>query len=242
MKQQLVFVFALTVGISGARGQTSATPSEQDLPGQVALARCAYTSDDACPKATNLNPNPDDGAPLLAQLPRRSPPRRMGPMGPPPRYPGFGPPERPGSALIGAVLLGGLGGSLAYNTHPNGQPGPNVVGAFFCGGMGALIGWVIGDHISFGHHRGYRGQPWPDEDEDAAVAHGKRARQAASPKQASPTQSSRKRQPDDTAPIAGPYEYLIQGTPSAPAASDMQVAGIPAVTKVTIPVRGSLTW
>jgi hypothetical protein len=242
MKQKLVFVIALTVGISGARGQTSATPSEQDLPGQVAVARCAYTPDDTCPNATNLKPNPDDKAPLLAQLPRRSPPRRMGPMGAPPRYPGFGPPEHLGSALIGAVLLGGLGGSLAYNTHPNGQPGPNVGAAVFCGGMGALIGWVIGDHISFGHHRGYHRQPWPDEFEDEAATHRKRARQAASFKQPSPTQSSPKRQSDDASPIAGPYKYLIQGTPTPPAASDMQVAGLSAVTKVTIPVRGSLTW
>lgn len=204
MKQKVVFVFALTLGISGARGQTSATTSEQDLPGQVAVARCAYTSDDTCPNAANLKPNPDDGTPLLAQLPRRSPPRPMGPMGPPPRYPGFVPPEHPGSALIGAVLLGGLGGSLAYNTHPNGQTGPNVVAAIFCGGMGALIGWVIGDHISFEHHRGYRRQPWPDEVEDAAATHGKQAQPVAFLKQASPIQSSSKSRSDDAAPIAGP--------------------------------------
>ncbi len=99
--------------------------------------------------------------------------RTARPIGPPPGYPGLGPPEHPGHALIGALLLGGLGGSLAYNTHPHGQSGPNIVGALFGGGFGALIGWIIGDHISGGRGSGYRRGGWQDEDEDASLVRSK---------------------------------------------------------------------
>ena len=174
MKSRNAVFFALIFGLAALSAQGQSADVRAGFGDDVAVARCAYVSNDSTCAA--VNGQPDDDGTVVAQVPRRPPGppmRRVRPMGPPPGYPGFGPPEHPGHALIGALLLGGLGGSLAYNTHPNGQSGPNVVGALFGGGFGALIGWIIGDHISGGHGSGYHRGGWHDEDEDASVVRSK---------------------------------------------------------------------
>ena len=108
------------------------------------------------------------------------PPRMRRPVG---SYPGY--PRRsmwmgeshPGHAAIGALLLGGLGATLAANTHPNGQKGPNVVGALFVGGLGAVVGGFIGNSIPWSHSRGYQRRSGPDEDELASGKDGKQSQQ-----------------------------------------------------------------
>lgn len=164
MTPKFVFVAAIALAVSSAFGQTGGPRADSD---RVAVARCAYASGESCQSR-----NSDGAATTVAQGPRRMPPHGRGPMvypGPRYGYPGYGMGDgHPGHALIGAVLLGGLGGSLAYNTHPNGQTQPNVVGALFCGGLGGVIGWVIGYHLPFEHSPRFHRRSWPDEDEEAS--------------------------------------------------------------------------
>lgn len=102
------------------------------------------------------------------------PARRGRPRGSYPGYPGGRSPGHsslwmgeghPGHAAIGALILGGLGATLAANTHPNGQKGPNVVGAIFVGGLGAVVGGFIGNSIPWSHSQRFHQPSWPDEDE-----------------------------------------------------------------------------
>jgi hypothetical protein len=134
---------------------------------------------------------------VVAQFRRRMsrPPMRR-PMGYPPPYPrpwlGEG---NPGHAALGALILGGLGATLAANAHSNGQSGPNVVAALFCGGLGAFVGAVIGNNIGWSHSQRYHRNSWPDDDEDASNSRPpapSAARQAASLEPASAKPSSGK--------------------------------------------------
>jgi hypothetical protein len=173
----LPLLVALAV-IAGAiaQAQTEDSKEAQDAP-SVAAARCAYTQgDSSCSDVSSSRDNsPGDGT-LVAQYPRGRRPgppmrRRMGygrPYGRPYGGPWFQE-GNPGHAVIGALILGGLGATLAANTHPDGQRGPNVVGALFVGGLGAVFGAIIGNSIP--EHHTYRHRtPWPDEDdEDASV-------------------------------------------------------------------------
>ncbi len=91
----------------------------------------------------------------------------------------------PGHAVIGALILGGLGATLAANTHPTGQKGPNVVAALFVGGLGAVFGAIIGNSIA--EHHSYRHRtPWPDDDDEDASVRNQRPGGECSPNGAVP--------------------------------------------------------
>jgi hypothetical protein len=99
------------------------------------------------------------------------------------RYPGYSTmwmgEGHPGHAAIGALILGGLGATLAANTHPNGQRGPNVVAALFCGGLGAVVGGIIGNSLPWSHGRRFRQQSPPDGDELGSRNNGLQPQQAS---------------------------------------------------------------
>jgi len=177
----LPLLLALTVTAGAiAQAQTEESNEAADAP-SVAAARCFYIrADSSCPGVSSSRDNAPDNGTLVAQYRgRMSGPRmrhRMGygrPYGRPYGGPWFQE-GNPGHAVIGALLLGGLGATLAANTHPNGQRGPNVVGALFVGGLGAVFGAIIGNSIP--EHHSYRHRtPWPDDDDEyASVTHQRR--------------------------------------------------------------------
>jgi hypothetical protein len=147
-----------------AKDRTRLDPANNDLPKQVALARCAYSqADEGCQSAPPVPAASNPGAnTTLAQMPRR-----MGPMagrqGPPmgsSAYPGtWGPQFSPGHALIGAAI------GFAFGAAAGSRNG--VRGSLAVGTLVGLLGAGIGAGIpSFPSH--YRRRGWGDDEEEAS--------------------------------------------------------------------------
>ena len=188
----LTLALAAALAVSPAFAQSPPQLSSSDkttLPADsadVSVARCAYTpGDTACAEVSSSRQEPSaaevaadpaaENGSLIAQYSRggtaRPPMRRPGGYGRPYGRP-YGSPwlhqGNPAHAVIGALILGGIGATLAANTHPNGQKGPNVVAALFVGGLGAVVGALIGNSIPEHHSHRHRSRR-PEDDEDASV-------------------------------------------------------------------------
>ena len=195
----LALAAALAVSTAFAQSQPQVSPQDEDAQtADVAVARCAYTPHDAdCAEVSSSRQESPAGdlaaAPaaendsLVAQYPRG----RM--SGPRMRRPaGYGRPYgrpygspwfhqgNPAHAVIGALILGGLGAGLAVNAHPSGQSGPNVLAALFVGGLGATFGALIGNNIPEHHSYRHRNH-WPEDDDEDASVRNQRLGSAPSP-------------------------------------------------------------
>lgn len=203
-----LFLMAWLLPVS-ALAQIVDSPTSDDFPHPVAVARCAYTQGEpVCPAvqaASQDVPSHDvpglSGDTTLAQIPRR--------MGPPlrGRRPPMGGPAYPtmwqsqpsaGHALIGAVIGGLLGWAVAAkgNAGVRATLGVATVGA----GIGAGIGMTV---PSFPSHNPYW-QRWPDDDGMAAHSKPDKSRVAASrPDSSQVTSPSPSSAPAEPLPAAG---------------------------------------
>ncbi len=156
---------AQTMDSKTANGRTNVDPTNNDLPAQVALARCAYSPADGGCTSKSLAPaaSGSDAKTTLAQVPRRMGP--MGRQGPPMRGPVYpetwGPQFSPSHALIGAAIGFGFGAAAGAK---NGAGSAVAVGTLV-GLLGAALGAGIPSFPS--HHHNRRG--W-DDDEEASRA------------------------------------------------------------------------
>jgi hypothetical protein len=177
------FLFVLLLLASNALAQSGDSQAandllNNDLPRQVAVARCAYNeTEDAC---AGVNPSSAEargpnGDAMLAQLPRRMPGPPMQPRRPTmgrPRgaYPGVWMEEGSGRhAAIGALIGFGLGAALGAHANKDQHPGVGVRAAVLVGTIGAVLGAAVGYNTpSFRARSPYRRGPWTDEDEQAS--------------------------------------------------------------------------
>jgi len=168
-----LFLMASLLPVS-APAQIADSPTSDDLPHPVAVARCAYTQTEASCKSVHAASQDDPGHDVpgasgdttLAQIPRRMPGPPLRRMRPPMRGPAYpamwqSAPSA-GHALIGAVIGCGLGVAIAARGNAGGRAmfGLGTVGA----GLGAAIGLSIPPLPSRNPYR----QRWPDDDEMAA--------------------------------------------------------------------------
>jgi hypothetical protein len=181
-----LFLLALLLPVSNALTQIADSPTSNDLPHSVNVARCAYTQ--AEPVCANVHSASQDvagnddrdpgGDTTLAQIPRRMPGQplrgRRLPMGGP-AYPTMWQPQpSPGHALIGAVIGFGLGAAIAAKGNAGGRA------IFALGTVGAGLGAAIGITVpSFPPRNSYR-QRWPDDDEMAAHSNPHKTKVASS--------------------------------------------------------------
>ena len=167
-----------------ALAQIAGSPTSDNLPHPVAVARCVYTQADAVCQTPHLArpgvPGPSgDSDTTLAQTPHRAPGPPLRGGRPPMRGPAYpamwqSAPSA-GHALIGAVIGCGLGVAIAARGNAGGRAmfGLGTVGA----GLGAAIGLSIPPLPSRNPHW----QRWPDDDEMAAHSKPHRSKVASQP-------------------------------------------------------------
>lgn len=174
--ERLLFLFALLLPISSALGQAWDDQTANDLPQQIAAARCAYAAKDACAPAT---PGTHDGGnTVVAQLPRRGPGPAFGPRGPMgrPAYSGmWGQPEPSGRHVLVGAAIGALVGVALGAKGNAGARGTFGLSAL-CAGIGAGMGASV---PSFPSRNPYF-RRWPDDD-DAEASGRKSAKPGRTP-------------------------------------------------------------
>jgi hypothetical protein len=204
--EEFLVVLALLLPVSNALAQTANVQPANNVPRQVAVARCAYTAtDDAC-----ANPSDPGGSgnAVLAQLPRRGPGPGFGrrPMGGP-GYPAMWQAQPSGRhALIGAVIGAALGWAVAAKGNAGARATLAVatVGA----GLGAGMGLSV---PSFPSRSPYF-RRWPDDEDGQASA-----RKSAKPGRSSPSSAPQAVSADPAPPNPRPSaEGASFTTPAAP--------------------------
>jgi predicted lipid-binding transport protein (Tim44 family) len=172
MKHRTLLSSVLVLFASAALAQSADRQISNDIPSEVAAARCRYApADEVCATLGESSETQRTDNATVAQFPRRAPgpPMRRPRMGRPrPAYPTMWRPEVSGRhALIGALIGGGLATAVAVKGNGG------VRASFALGTLGAGIGAAIGLSIpSFPYPNPYRrrwpDQGWPDEDESAS--------------------------------------------------------------------------
>ncbi len=218
-KEGFPFLFVVLLLASSALAQSGDSQTTNDLPHQVALARCAYNeTDEVCASVDHPSPAAADASndTTLAQVPRRIPGPPVQPRRPPmgrPRgaYPGVWMEEGSGRhAAVGALIGFGLGAALGAHANKDQHPGVGVRAAFLVGTIGAVLGAAVGYGTPTFYARSpHRRGPWADEDEQASRPKpaepdsvGQTSARSAAPKQLSSQPAATTDDPDPSAVLA----------------------------------------